>query len=207
MAAGEAGHAGEEDDDGFGEGGRGPRLDVPLGEKARIGQEFVGRVFALMGTPDAQVQVEVQEDHVAVSVAGLEGADVRAFDGRALESLQFILNKVVNKQASKRTRTSLSISGVNRRRSEGIDRLAQAVARKVLALERPISIGPMAPADLRLLSGHLARTGGIVVQTTGTQDNRRLVVAPARGGRAMIAQQTGVSGQDRRSSRRRHGRG
>jgi spoIIIJ-associated protein len=96
-----------------------------------------------------------------------------------LESLQFILNKAINRYALKRTRLSLDTEGFRRRRPEGLDKVAAALAQKVTRLNKSIAIGPIGQGDLRFLTAQLSRSPGVQVQSFGAPDKRRLVIQPA----------------------------
>jgi len=163
-----------------GDEGGGLRLHVTLEEKLAVAQDVTTQLFALLGAGQPGVQCHLEDDQVVVRLIDLNVELVPAGDTRVLESLQFILNKAINRFALKRTRLSIDADGFRRRRPEGLDKVAQALAQKVIALDRPIAIGPLGQGDLRFISGQLSRTPGIVFQTTGAADKRRLVIAPGR---------------------------
>jgi len=100
-------------------------------------------------------------------------------DTRVLESVQFILNKAINRYALKRTRLSIDAEGFRRRRPEGLDKVAFALAQKVIHLGKAIAIGPLGQGDLRFLTAQLSRQPGVQVQLVGLGDKRRLLIQPA----------------------------
>ncbi len=165
-----------------GDEGGGLRLHVTLEEKLAVAQDVTTQLFALLGAGQPGVHCHLEDEQVVVRLIDLNADLVPAGDTRVLESLQFILNKAINRFALKRTRLSIDADGFRRRRPEGLDKVAQALAQKVLTLDRAIAIGPLGQGDLRFISGQLSRTPGIIFQTTGAADKRRLVIAPARFG-------------------------
>lgn len=159
------------------------RVHVPIEDKATIATDVTRRALALMGVEVESVAAVVDGEQVALTIGPVSKGDRGALDGRAWESLQFLLNKAVNRHAIKRTRLNLEAEGFRPRRSEVLDAVASSIARKVQQTGKAIAIGPMEGGDLRQLATQLNRVSGISVQTTGDQDKRLLVVAPGGGGR------------------------
>jgi predicted RNA-binding protein Jag len=169
------GGGGDPDD----EDGGGLRLHVTLEEKLGIAGEVATRLFALLGGKVPGIECRAEEEQVVVQLHELDQALCPPGDTRVLESVQFILNKAINRYALKRTRLSIDAEGFRRRRPEGLDKVAQALAHKVLALGKAIAIGPLGQGDLRFLTAQLSRQAGVLVQATGVGDKRRLVIQPA----------------------------
>lgn len=204
---------GDGEDEGGEEGG-GLRLHVSLDEKIAIAREVSTRLFDLLGGHAPAIEVRAEDDQVVVGLADLDAGLCPPGDTRVLESVQFILNKAINRFALKRTRLSVDAEGFRRRRPEGLDKVAQALAQKVLQLGKPIAIGPLGQGDLRFLTAQLSRMAGIMVQTTGVGERRRLVIQPvglAAAASAAVqgegeAQAEGEEGEAQGEGQQRRGR-
>lgn len=193
----------EGDDD---EGG-GLRLSVSLEEKAEIARTAAARIFELLGAGMPDIRVAIEEDQVVVHLQGLSPQLAPQGDNRTLESLQFILNKAINKLALQRTRLSLDADGFRRRRPEGLERIADQLAAKVLQLGKSIAVGPLHPGDLRILSQQAVRTEGVRVQPHGQHERRRLVISPpAAATEAEGEEDDGAEGAQAGAGRRRRRR-
>ena len=166
--------SGEDDDD-----GGGLKLHVSLDQKVEIAQQAAQRIFELIGVGVPRIEVVVEDEQIVIRLRELAAGLQAGSDTRILESIQFILNKAVNKLALKRSRLSLDAEGFRRRRPDNFDRIAQTLADKVLALGKAVAIGPLGQADLRLLGHQLDHIAGIAVRADGPHDRRRLVVSPA----------------------------
>jgi predicted RNA-binding protein Jag len=196
----------EADDD---EGG-GLRLSVSLEEKVEIARTAATRIFELLGAGMPEIQVAIEDDQVVVHLQGLAPQLAPQGDNRTLESLQFILNKAINKLALQRTRLSLDADGFRRRRPEGLERIADQLVAKALQLGKPIAIGPLHPGDLRILSQQAVRNEAIRAQPFGQHERRRLVLSPiaVQGAEAEAEDDEGTDaaaagGAGRRRRRRR----
>ncbi|MSP91850.1 MAG: hypothetical protein EXR79_08650 [Myxococcales bacterium] len=155
------------------------RLDITIDEKLATADAVCRRLFELLGYTAPGVQVRLEEDQIVVHLDGVDAAATQSGDTRVLESVQFVLNKAVNRWAAKRTRLSLDAEGFRRRRPEGLDRVAHRLAEKALLLGKSIAVGPMGQGDLRFLSAQLQRIPSVIVQPFSGPDRRRLLIQPA----------------------------
>lgn len=158
--------------------GAGLRLHVSLEEKVEIARVAATRLFELVGAGMPVIEVAVEEDQIVVRLRDLAPQLRASNDSRILESIQFLLNKAVNKLAIKRSRLSLDADGFRRRRPDAFDQLATLVAARVVALGKAIAIGPLGQTEVRILGHQVERAGGVTVKVEGPHDQRRLVVAP-----------------------------
>ena len=201
---------GDEDEDGSGAGsgdsadGRRlghERVFVPLEAKADRGVEVAGRILTLLGTRGSTVDGVVEDEQILLRISEFEPGTGHHLDNRAVESLQFVLNKAVNRHADKRTRVNVEAPGFRGRRTDGLEKVAAAVALKVQQLRRPLTIGPMSANDLRTFGHQIGRQGGVEVKADET-DDRRLLILPAPGRTGRPKQRAGKScrGRNRRRS-------
>ncbi|MBM4343887.1 MAG: hypothetical protein FJ100_10995 [Deltaproteobacteria bacterium] len=165
----------ESDDD---EGSGSLRLHVSLDEKIDIARAAAGRIFELIGAGTPQIDVSVDDEQIVVRLRDLPTALSASADARILESIQFLLNKAVNKLALRRSRLSLDADGFRRRRPDNFDELGALLAARVAATGRAMAIGPLGQTEMRLLSHQIERAGGVLVRVDGPHDRRRIVVGP-----------------------------
>ncbi len=155
-----------------------PKLHVSLPEKVAIAQATAQRLFELLGAKIPTVECRADEDQVIVQLSDLDPALQPQGDTRVLESMQFILNKAINRNSLDRTRLSLDTDGFRRRRPEGLDKVAQALADKSKLLGKSLAIGPLGQGDLRFLTAQLSRTPGLALVHHGAPERRLLIIAP-----------------------------
>jgi spoIIIJ-associated protein len=180
MTATEATAGGDEEaqDEGGGEESSAPKQHVSLAEKVAIAQETATKLFELLGANKPTVECRADDDQVIVQLTDLDPALQPQGDTRVLESMQFILNKAINRFSLDRTRLSLDADGFRRRRPEGLDKVATALAEKSKQLGKSLAIGPLGQGDLRFLTAQLSRTPGLALVHHGAPERRRLVIAP-----------------------------
>ncbi len=165
-------------DDDASEESSAPKQHVSLAEKVAIAEVTARRLFELLGAKIPGVECRADEDQVIVQLSDLDAALQPQGDTRVLESMQFILNKAINRNSLDRTRLSLDTDGFRRRRPEGLDKVAQALADKSKLLGKSLAIGPLGQGDLRFLTAQLSRTPGMTLVHHGAPERRRLILAP-----------------------------
>lgn len=167
--------AAEADDD---EGSGSLRLHVSNEEKVEIARTAAGRIFELIGVGSPAVEAGFEEDQVVVRLRELPAVLSASADARILESIQFLLNKAINKLALRRSRLSLDAEGFRRRRPDNFDELGALIAARVVATGKAMAIGPLGQTEMRLLGHQIERAGGVQVKIEGPHDRRRIVIGP-----------------------------
>ena len=170
------------------------REEIPIETKLEVGRVAAVEALELLGMEIESMEAVVDGDQILLKFGRILKPEGVSIEGRVYESLQFILNKSINKHAARRTRLRIEAAGFEGRRGDRVDKAAQALARKVVKLRRPVTLGPLAPADLRQFATQLNRVGGVAVQTVGENDAARLVITPSGGG-------SGGGGRKRRRGR------
>ncbi|MCB9738769.1 MAG: hypothetical protein H6747_05840 [Deltaproteobacteria bacterium] len=148
-----------------------------LEARAALGAEIASNLCQMMGLPIDAVQGSVDGDAIVVRIDGDLG-DAENLDGRAWESMQFLLNKAVHRSGGRRCRLHLRVEGFRSRRRDPLDAVAMALADKAAKLQRVITLGPLDDEDLKAWSGSLQRHRGTNLGQTGSDEARRLVIAP-----------------------------
>jgi len=145
--------------------------------RAALGVTIAQQICTLMGVQVESITGTVEDDDITVAIDGLS-IDPESLDSRAFESMQFLLNKAIQRHGGRRNRLTLRVQGVRSRRRESLDKTAATLARRAAQLGRVITLGPLDANDLRSWSVALQRAGGADVTAIGTPEARRLVIAP-----------------------------
>lgn len=100
--------------------------------------------------------------------------------GQTLDSLQYLVSLVVNRDVEDYVRVKLDTEDYRRRRKATLENLANNIARKVKKTRRPVSMEPMNPYERRII--HSALQGNHFVETysEGSEPYRHVVIAPKR---------------------------
>ena len=164
-----------------------PREPAVLGEEVRDEKSEQIRTFlsGLLEHMDAKAEVKVYEVEKNRYKVILEGEKLGALIGRrgeTLDAIQQLTNYSINRGGeSKRARVQIDAENYREKREESLERLAQKVAGKVVKYRRNVTLEPMNAYERHVIHAALQDHPDVTTFSTGTEPNRRIVVAYSRG--------------------------
>ena len=114
----------------------------------------------------------------------LQGENLGALIGRrgeTLDAIQQLTSYSVNRGQSKRVRIHVDAEGYRAKREESLQRLARKVAGKVVKYRRNVMLEPMNAYERHVIHTALQDYPDVTTYSTGTEPNRRTVVAYSKG--------------------------
>lgn len=163
-----------------------PREPVVLGEEICDEKSEQIRTFlsGLLEHMDAKAEVKVYEVEKNRYKVILEGEKLGALIGRrgeTLDAIQQLTNYSINRGGeSKRARVQIDAENYREKREESLERLAQKVAGKVVKYRRNVTLEPMNAYERHVIHAALQDYPDVTTYSTGTEPNRRIVVAYSR---------------------------
>ncbi len=139
-------------------------------------KEFLNKVFAAMGLNGVNVTVTFEEDCVNVDVSGDDMGMLIGKRGQTLDSLQYLLSLVVNKNNEGYLRIKLDTENYRERRRKTLENLAKNIAFKVKRTKRPVSLEPMNPYERRVIHSALQNDRYVFTKSEGEEPYRHVVV-------------------------------
>ena len=142
---------------------------------ARI-EQFMTGLFQHMGVVAAP---QISRDGDIYNVV-LQGEDLGGLIGRrgeTLDAIQQLTGYAVNHGKSKRVRIHVDAEHYRARREESLQRLANKVAGKVVKYRRNVTLEPMNAYERHVIHAALQDRPHVTTFSTGTEPNRRTVVA------------------------------
>ena len=131
---------------------------------------------------DATPEISVSEEGGYKVV--LQGQNLGAIIGRrgeTLDAIQQLTNYTVNRSQSKRVRIHIDAEGYRAKREEALKRLAEKVAGKVVKYRKNVMLESMNAYERHVIHSALQEYPDVTTYSTGTEPNRRTVVAYAPG--------------------------
>ena len=138
--------------------------------------KFQTGLFEHMGVTATPVVTKEGDTYQVV----LEGEDLGALighRGETLDAIQQLTGYAVNRGRSHRARIHLDAEGYRARREESLNRLARKTAGKVVKYRRNITLEAMNAYERHVIHTALQDYPGVSTFSTGTEPNRRTVVA------------------------------
>lgn len=129
--------------------------------------------------PQAKVMlVGEEEGRFVFSIAGEDVGILIGRRGKTLEALQYIAGLMVSGRAGEPVMLSLDINDYEKKHFEAVKMMAQEMARKVKTTRRAITLRPMPAKERRLVHLALSGSADITTYSTGSGDDRRVVISP-----------------------------
>ncbi len=138
--------------------------------------KFQTGLFAHMGV-DATPVVTREGDTYQVVLEGENMGALIGHRGETLDAIQQLTGYAVNRGRSHRARIHVDAEGYRARREESLNRLARKTAGKVVKYRRNITLEAMNAYERHVIHTALQDYPGVSTFSTGTEPNRRTVVA------------------------------
>ena len=97
--------------------------------------------------------------------------------GATLDSLQYLVSLVVNKNTDDYVRVKVDTENYRERRKETLENLAKNIAYKVKRTKRPVSLEPMNPYERRIIHSALQNDKYVTTHSEGEDPFRRVIVS------------------------------
>ncbi len=144
-------------------------------------RNFLRDVFAAMDMI-VTVDVKYNEEEKSMDIE-LHGDDMGVLIGKrgqTLDSLQYLVSLVVNKNVEEFIRIKVDTENYRARRRETLENLARNIAYKVKRNKRPVSLEPMNPYERRIIHSALQNDKYVTTHSEGDEPFRRVVVTLKR---------------------------
>ena len=129
----------------------------------------------------ATPEISVTENGYQVVLQGENLGAVIGRRGETLDAIQQLTNYAVNRSQSRRVRIHIDAEGYRAKREEALERLAVKVAGKVVKYRKNVTLEAMNAYERHVIHSALQDYPGVTTYSTGTEPNRRTVVAYAPG--------------------------
>lgn len=141
-------------------------------------EKFLKDVFAAMDlTVNLNLTYDEEQKTLDVDMTGEEMGVLIGKRGQTLDSLQYLVSLVVNKESEEYIRVKVDTENYRERRKETLENLAKNIAYKVKRTRRPVSLEPMNPYERRIIHSALQNDKYVVTHSEGEEPFRRVVVS------------------------------
>ena len=157
--------------------------DPELLEEEETANEIISQLLERMAF-DVTVETKLAPpDDLGKQVieVNVEGEDLEALIGRRgeiLADLQYLCRLMVSQRLRRRVDFVIDVDGYRRQREEGLTRLAERMADKVIRRNRPVTLEPMPPYERRLIHVALREHEFVYTKSIGSGNDRRVRIFP-----------------------------
>ena len=151
-------------------------------EKDEEAEQLVSELIDyFLGAMGVVADTYIREDEEGTMTFEIDGPDAGLLIGRrgeTLQSLQFIVRMVTNRQLGRKAHVVIDIEDYRERRVQMLRRLARRTAGRVGSSGREYSLEPMSPAERRIVHMSLAAHDEVRTESEGEGNQRRVVIFP-----------------------------
>jgi spoIIIJ-associated protein len=143
-----------------------------------LAQSLLTELIDQMGF-DTEVEVHEEEERILLNVVGADAEELIGKKGQILDSLQFLLGRILNRQLPRERKPVVVDSGGYReRRAEALQDLALRLCEKATTSKMTVAVNPMSAHDRRIIHMALRETPGVTTRSEGDGYERRLLIVP-----------------------------
>lgn len=140
-------------------------------------KDFLKNLFEAMDfTVVVNVEYDEVENSMNIELSGDEMGVLIGKRGQTLDSLQYLVSLVVNKNVENYIRVKVDTENYRQRRKETLENLAKNISYKVKRTKRPVSLEPMNPYERRIIHSALQNDKYVTTYSEGEEPFRHVVV-------------------------------
>lgn len=156
-------------------------VEDPVKNAEDLAKDFLKGVFVAMNIPVVvDVKYDEENRNMDIDLSGDEMGILIGKRGQTLDSIQYLVSLVVNKESEEYIRVKVDTENYRERRKETLENLAKNIAYKVKRTKRPVSLEPMNPYERRIIHSALQNDKYVTTHSEGEEPYRRVVVTLIR---------------------------
>ena len=142
---------------------------------------FLNDVFQAMNMEVViAIKYNEEEKNMDIELSGNEMGVLIGKRGQTLDSLQYLVSLVVNKESEEYIHVKVDTENYRQRRKETLENLAKNIAYKVKRTKRSVSLEPMNPYERRIIHSALQNDKYVTTHSEGEEPFRRVVITLKR---------------------------
>lgn len=142
-----------------------------------VAKKFLSELFDKMKLQvNMHTEFRYEDNTIIINIEGKDSGIVIGKRGCTLDSFQYLTSLVVNKNRDKYVRIIINAENYREKREETLIRLANRLAKKVLATGRSIKLEPMNPYERRIIHAALQEYKNISTRSEGEDPFRHIII-------------------------------
>lgn len=137
---------------------------------------FLEDVFHAMQM-DVTIKQKIEEDIITFELSGSEIGIIIGRRGQTLDSLQYLVNIVANRNTKPFLRILLDAEKFRERRKQTLDELADRLAKRVIRTGKEVVLEPMSPLERKIIHSYLQDHLQVRTYSKGDEPNRKVIIS------------------------------
>lgn len=140
-----------------------------------VAHAFLSSLLKEMNIP-AEIEINLAQDALNINIIGEDMAILIGKRGQTLDSLQYLVSLVVNKERDDYMRVVLDTENYRAKRKETLEGLAEKLASKVKKSRKNVILEPMNPYERRIIHSALQNNPNVSTKSEGDEPYRKVVI-------------------------------
>lgn len=132
----------------------------------KIAKDFLREMFIAMGII-VNIETEIKDKHLYINLTGDDMGILIGKRGQTLDSIQYLVNLVVNKGNAPYISITIDTENYRQRRKETLEALAYNLAKKVRQTGKKVVLEPMNPYERRIIHSSLQNNKYVTTYSEG----------------------------------------
>jgi spoIIIJ-associated protein len=148
-------------------------------EEIEIAKQLTIELLERMGVK-TEVEVFLKEGVLYLEIKGDQEGILIGKHGRTLESLQLLINRMVNKRLKNAMRVILDIDAYRKRRADSMAQMAQRLGEKAKKTGHSLTVGPFNAHDRRIIHVTLKEDPSLKTESLGEGELKKVKIIPTK---------------------------
>lgn len=146
-------------------------------ERLEIAKKLTSGLLQRMGV-ETEVEGFLREGELYIEVKSNQEGILIGKHGRTLDSLQFLINRMINKELKEPVRIVLDINHYKERRADFLKTMAIRLGENAKRTGREITIGPFSAHERRIIHITLQENPSLKTESLGEGEMKRIKIIP-----------------------------
>lgn len=157
-------------------GGKNAKVRVSLRESVEDkAKEFLTSMLNKMGI-SCKLNIKLKNNSLFIDMSGKEMALLIGRRGQTLDSLQYLVSLVINKDRDEYLRVILDTENYRQKRKDTLEKLAFKLANRAKKIKKDITLEPMNPYERRIIHSALQNNKFVSTRSEGDEPYRKVVI-------------------------------
>jgi len=148
-------------------------------EEIEIAKQLTVELLERMGVR-TEVEGFSKEGTLYLEIKGDQEGILIGKHGRTLESLQMLINRMVNKKLKNAVRVILDIDDYRKRRADTMAQMALRIGEKARRAGYPLTVGPFNAHDRRIIHLTLKEDPSLKTESLGEGELKKIKIIPLK---------------------------
>ena len=129
---------------------------------------------------EGSYEVKEQDNGFYVTIDTQDAGRLIGFRGESLESLQLLINQIVNNGNEEFKKIVLDVAGWRKQKEEELTNKAESLAEQVKASGQDMELEPMSAWQRRVIHTAIGEIEGVTSESIGEGRDRHIVIKPVK---------------------------